>query len=85
MNVTYQGEGKMFLHQEIGKGQMPDGRQCRLIQTNAGVHMQVYPKDEKEKWKIFSVSYMDLSKAIVDEIAKIEVAETQTTDSKKES
>jgi len=24
MKVKYDGEGKMFLHQEIGKGQMPD-------------------------------------------------------------
>ena len=84
MNVTYSGEGKMFLHQEIGKGQMPDGRDCRLIQTNAGIHMEIYPKDKKGDWKTFTVSYMDLSKAIVDEISKIE-AETQTTDSKKES
>ena len=75
MKVKYDGEGKMFLHQEIGKGQMPDGRECRFIQTNAGVHMQVYPKDKKGKWKTFSISYFELSKAIVDEILKIEKKE----------
>jgi len=72
MKITYEGEGKLFLHKEIGKGNLPDGRKCRLIQTNAGIHMEVYPKDKKKDWKTFSVSYMELSKTIVDEIIKIE-------------
>ena len=73
MEVTQQKEGALFLHTEIGKGQMPDGRECRLIQTNAGIHMQVYTKGKNNgNWKTFSVPYMELSKAIVEEIKKIE-------------
>ena len=71
MKVKYEGKGKMFLHQEIGKGTLPDERKCRLIQNNVGIYMQVYDKNERN-WKTFSVSYMDLSQAIVDEITKIE-------------
>ena len=54
---------------------MPDGRECRLIQTNTGIHMEVYPKDKKDDWKTFSVSYLELSKTIVEEITKIEKLE----------
>lgn len=72
MKVEYIGEGKMFLHQEVGKGTLPDGRECRLVMTNNGVHMVVYPKTKDSKWKTFSLSWMELSKAIVDEIEKIE-------------
>lgn len=71
LNVTYTGENKLVLHKEIGEGKLPDGRKCRLIQTNAGIHMQVYGKDNKG-WKTYSVSYMDLSKAISDVIPEIE-------------
>jgi hypothetical protein len=72
MKVTYTGEGQLMLHQEIGRGNLPDGRECRLIQTNYGIHMQVYPKGKKNFWKTFTVSYFDLSAAMVEEIVKIE-------------
>lgn len=72
MKVEYEGKGLMCLHQEIGKGQLPDGRKCRLIQTNSGIHMQVYSKDKKEEWETFTVSYKDLGEAIAEEIVKIE-------------
>lgn len=62
----------MFLHREIGKGTMPDGRECRLIMTDNGVYMQVYPKDKGSMWKTFSLPWMELSEAIVSEIEKIE-------------
>lgn len=42
------------------------------INTNQlGIHMQVYGKSGKG-WKDFTVSYMDLGKAISDIIPKIE-------------
>lgn len=75
MKVKYEGIGKMFLHKEIGEGQMPDGRRCRLIQTNQGIHMQVYSKKDKNEWKTFSINYLDLGEAIVKEIQKIEMKE----------
>ena len=71
MRLTYDGEGKFFLHQQIGKCEMPDGRKCRLLQTNAGIHMQVDSKTKAGKWETFSLSYMELSKVIVDEITKM--------------
>lgn len=74
LNVTYTGKDKMSLHKQIGEGKLPDGRKCRLIQDNAGIHMQVYDKD-KDGWKTYSVSYMDLSKSISDIIPEIEVLE----------
>ena len=63
IKVEYSGENKMFLHKELGKGNLPNGIECRLLQSNAGIHMQVYDK-EKKNWKTYSVSYMDLSKGI---------------------
>ena len=70
LNVTYGGKDKMFLHTEVGKGKMPDGRECRLIQTNGGLHLQVTNKDQS--WQHFSVSWMDISKAISEVVPKIE-------------
>ena len=71
LEVKYTGKDKLYLHKEIGKGNLPDGRECRLIQTNSRIHMQVYGKSGKG-WKDFTVSYMDLGKAISDIIPKIE-------------
>ena len=60
MKVSYDGDGKMFLHTKIGEGTMPDGRECKLVQTNQGIHMQVYSKEKNGGWKTFTVNYMDL-------------------------
>ena len=77
MNVTYNGENKMCLHKQIGEGTTPNGRKCRLIQTNYGISMQVYNEGENNGWKSYGVSYMDLSKAIMSEIQKIESGEKE--------
>ena len=74
MKVEYIGENKFFLHQEVGKGTMPDGKECRLIMINPGLIFEVYDKDGKN-WKSYSATWMEISKAIVDEILKLENAE----------
>lgn len=71
LKVEYIGKDKLFLHREIGKGTMPDGRKCRLIMINSGVMMEVTNKSGKG-WKHFAFDWMDLSEAIVDVIPKLE-------------
>ncbi len=74
MKIEYSGEGNLFLHQLIGEGKLPDGREIRLIQTNTGIHMQVYPLkgEEKGKWKTFSLSYMAITEGFVKHIKQFE-------------
>ena len=76
MELILQKKGTMFLHKELGNGKMPDGRKVRLIQTNRGIHMQVYPIDKKEtnkgNWDTYSLSYDELSQNMFQEIKKIE-------------
>lgn len=69
INIKYSGEDRLFLHKEIGKGKLPDGRECRLIQTNSEILMSVSTKKGN---RYFSINYMDLTKAFADIIPKIE-------------
>jgi len=69
LKVEYIGKNKLFLHQEVGKGNLADGRECRLIMTDKGVVMQVTVKNE---WESYAVSWMDISKAIADIVPKFE-------------
>jgi len=73
MKIKYESMNKLYSHNELGLGTLPDGRKCRLIQTDYGVLMQIYNEDNKNEWKTYSLSYMELSRVFVDEIVKSEV------------
>ena len=71
LKVNYAGKNQLRLHKQIGEGELPDGRKCRLIMDNFGVFMEV--KLGKDEWEHYQVTWMDLSKAIVDIIPKEDI------------
>ena len=81
MKLKIEKKGIMFFHKEIGEGTTPEGNECRLLQTDNGIHMQIYPKDKTEKakgnWTTYTLTYEELSNSIFNEITKLE-AETKT-------
>lgn len=71
LKVKYAGKNQFILHKQLGKGNLPDGRECRLIETNSGIYMEV--KIGEEGWEHYEVTWMDISKAIADIIPKSEI------------
>jgi len=68
LKVKYVGKNKLFLHEQIGEGILPDGRKCRLIMLNNAILMEVTLG--KDEWEHYSVNWMDLSEAISSIIPK---------------
>ena len=84
MKIKKEEQGILILHKEIGKGQTPDGRNVRLIQTNSGIHMQVDTKDKDKnrqgKWDLYTLSYKELCDCFFEEINNIEKTEKKTNE-----
>lgn len=70
MKLKKEKPNAMFLHHSIGEGKLGD-RKLDFIQTNEGVHMQLYGPEGKG-WDTYTLTWGDLSKMIVDEIEKLE-------------
>jgi hypothetical protein len=69
IDVTYDGEDGLCLHTSIGKGNLSDGRECQMIQTDFGIHMDVTNKGGKG-WKRYTMSYANIGKAFDEAIKK---------------
>jgi hypothetical protein len=76
MKLEYLGIDKLFLRQEIGKGTLPDGRECSLSMINQGLLFEIKTKKDKVQitgnWKTYSLSFTELSEEIMKEALKME-------------
>jgi len=58
LKIEFTGKDIFMLHKELGKGNH-NGRDCRLLQTNKGLHFEI---KEKKGWKTYTATYDEISK-----------------------
>lgn len=71
IGIEYLGKNAMFLHQEIGKGEiLQDGRKFRLLMTGAGLILQI--NDNINSWDSYSITWNCLISGLMNILPKLE-------------